>query len=62
MVGGMERQPPAVPVVPAESAVPGLEDEDEDERKRSAPRPAPPGHSRDTGPPCPVTGTAFDKA
>ena len=30
-VGGMKHQPPAVPVVPASTAVPGIEDEDEDE-------------------------------
>ncbi|MGI6098743.1 MAG: hypothetical protein GX174_10550 [Lentisphaerae bacterium] len=53
MAAGMGRQPPAVPAVPAGTAVPGLEDEDEE-----APRspPAASCHYRSTGPPCPVTG------
>ncbi|NLN02457.1 MAG: hypothetical protein GX174_11215 [Lentisphaerae bacterium] len=66
MVVGMGRQPPAVPAGTAVPVVPGLEDEDEDEdeNEKSAPPPrqAQPDHSRGTGPPCPVTGTAFDKA
>ncbi|MGI6098801.1 MAG: hypothetical protein ACOYD3_03470 [Kiritimatiellia bacterium] len=43
----MGRRPPAVPAVPAGSAVPGLEDEDEDEDEDEKALRSPPGS---TGP------------